>query len=141
MNKDLVYYLASPYSDPDESVRQARYEEALRCGAILAKNGFILIEPIAMSHDSAKKHKLPTNFEYWQRRNHKFLSLCDGGLLVLQMDGWQQSRGVKDEIEHAKKLGLPVHYTEILKNPKGEALGLRVCVATGYEWIHTFLWE
>lgn len=104
-----VYYLASPYSNPDPAVVEARYEAVLEASVQLMNKGFILMEPIAQSHDKAKRYTLPTNFEYWQRANEAWINKSDG-VIVCLIDGWKESRGVQSEIAYAESKGQSVYY-------------------------------
>lgn len=106
--KKGIWYLASPYSHKSKILMHRRYLQALRCGANLTKLGFTLLEPIAMSHNQAKVADLPTGYEYWQSRDRQFIEVS-AGVLVLNIDGWDSSRGVTDEIHYALSLGKPVY--------------------------------
>lgn len=105
--KDKVYYLASPYSHPEPYIQEMRYILTTYIGSLLTKVGYTLIEPIGMSHNTAKMFKLPTGYEFWKTRDRLLINKCDG-VILLQLKGWEESEGVKDEIEFAKKLWLPI---------------------------------
>lgn len=108
-NKDHLFYLASPYSHPNPMVRSLRYEEILYIASELINEGYHLIEPIAMSHHKSLKYELPGDYAFWQSRDRKLLSKCDG-IIVVTMKGWGNSKGVRDEIAYARELGIPVYY-------------------------------
>lgn len=103
-----MIYLASPYSHPDPAVRQARFDAACRAAAELIRRGYVVFSPIAHSHCIAQ-HGLPLNWGYWERHDRRFLAACDE-LWVLQLDGWEHSRGVQAEIAIAKEMGKPVRF-------------------------------
>ena len=111
--KDKVYYFASPYSNEDAYVREQRYLDALYAATELTKRGFTLIEPIAMSHQHSQRFGLPGVYEFWQERDRKFIQISDG-VIVLTIPGWQESKGVTDEIQFAKSIGRPVYYCDLL---------------------------
>jgi hypothetical protein len=47
--------------------------------------------------------------QIWQRHDHRYLEACDE-VVVLMLDGWQQSIGVQAEISAARELGKPVTF-------------------------------
>lgn len=103
-----MIYLASPYSDPDPDVRERRYQEACRAAARLMQDGDVVFSPIAHGHAIAA-NGLPHRWSFWKRFDIEHLRRCDE-VVVLMIDGWQQSEGVRDEVQIAEKLGKPVRY-------------------------------
>lgn len=93
-------YLAAPYSSLDANVRDARAEKIMAKAAELINSGYLVFSPITHSHEMAKKHRLPTTFEYWAEANHSMIDWCDA-IFVLMIDGYEISRGVNDEISYA----------------------------------------
>ncbi len=112
LDKTKVYYLASPYSHKQQAVMDMRYEMVNMAGAILIKEGFILIEPIAMCHHKSGKYDLPTGYEYWKTRDRTFIERSDG-IIVLTLDGWKESVGVSDEIQYSYYLGKQIVYLSL----------------------------
>ena len=107
LDKSKMYYLASPYSHEFKSFMIARYERTIKAGYKLIKEGFKLIEPIAMCHEKTMRFDLPGGYEYWKDRDRHLVDLCDG-LIVLTLPGWDESIGVSDEIAWAEKQGKPI---------------------------------
>lgn len=103
-----MIYLASPYSHPDPSVREQRFRAACRAAVALLHAGRVVFSPIAHSHPLAQ-HGLPGNWQFWERYDRAFLERCDE-VVVLMLDGWQESVGVQAEIRIARELGKPVRY-------------------------------
>lgn len=103
-----MIYLASPYSHPDPVVRQERFEAVCRAAAELIRRGYLVFSPIAHSHSIAK-HGLPLDWGYWERHDRRLLAACDE-LWVLQLAGWQQSRGVQAEMTIARAAGKPIRF-------------------------------
>lgn len=103
-----VVYLASPYSYPDPAVREGRFQAACRAAARLIKAGRIVFAPVVHSHPIAQ-YGLPTDWPDWETQDRAHLARCDE-LVVLLLDGWQESRGVQAEIRIAGELGKPVRY-------------------------------
>jgi hypothetical protein len=110
--KEKLYYLASPYSHPSLFVQVMRYEIINYVAADLINDGYMLIEPIASCADKSNKYKLPGGYTYWQHRDRKLIERCDG-VIVVKMEGWEESTGVNDELAYAGELGLPVHTLEL----------------------------
>lgn len=110
-----IYYLASPYSHKRWWVRWYRWYKVCQVGAILTKQGYTLLEPIAMCHWNSFLFGLPPGYDFWKSRDRAFIERSDG-LFVLTLPGWKESVGVQDEIIHAKRLGKPIQYLELYDN-------------------------
>lgn len=118
-----LWYLASPYSAPDAYTRENRYMQVMYAGGELITKGFMLIEPITMTHHTAKLFKLPPGYEYWKARDRAFIDACQG-LIVLLIPGWFESVGVSDEIEHAFLNNKPVYLYQTNFNGNAEFMQL-----------------
>lgn len=103
-----MIYLASPYSHPDPAVREQRFRAACRAAVALLHAGQVVFSPITHSHPLAQ-HGLPENWQFWERYDRAFLERCDE-VVVLTLDGWEESVGVQAEILIARELGKPVRY-------------------------------
>ncbi len=103
-----MIYLASPYSHPDTAVREQRFRAACHAAVALLHAGRVVFSPIAHSHPLAQ-HGLPGNWHFWERYDRAFLERCDE-VMVLMLDGWQESVGVQAEIRIARELGKPVRF-------------------------------
>ena len=103
-----MLYLASPYSDPDNAVRDQRFRAACRATAALLCSGHVVYSPIVHGHPLVE-FGLPTDWEFWQRYDREHLARCDE-LVVLTLDGWQESVGVQAEIRIAQELAKPVSF-------------------------------
>lgn len=101
-------YLASPYSHPDESVREFRFREACRAASVLMRDGNNVFSPIAHTHPIAQ-FGLPLGWDYWEAFDRFYIGVCDE-LLVLMLDGWKESKGVQAEISIAKEMNKPVTF-------------------------------
>jgi Domain of unknown function (DUF1937) len=104
-----MIYLASPYSSPDFSVQEARFEATEYFTAYWLKLGAPIFSPIVYCHRMALIHKMPTDFAFWREFNLKMLNRATD-LWVLKLDGWQVSAGVQAEIKAAMSRNLPVAY-------------------------------
>lgn len=98
-----VYYLATPYSNWPLG-HDAAAREAAMVTTRLQNSGFVVYSPIVHSHqlcmvDRSQLH--PTldhlSHEYWLAIDRVHVeSAC--GLIVACMPGWDESRGVKQEV-------------------------------------------
>ena len=102
-------YLASPYSHPDPAVREERFRLAVAAAAKLMKQGEIVFCPIAHSHCIDLKFDSPESGEFWKRQDWPMLRGADR-LVVLMIDGWEESDGIMHEVGVAKNIGIPVGY-------------------------------
>ena len=111
MNKNELIYLASPYSHPDQTIRELRVKQVCECAGKLMEQGLLVFCPIAHTHliaeamtvGLADANKL--GYEAWQRQDEAMLSRCDR-LVVCRIGGWTESKGIKAEVDFwINKLG------------------------------------
>lgn len=107
-NKPLVY-LACPYSHEDFDVRLARFEAVNRIASRLMQAGHIVFSPISHTHPIALAGRLPIGWEYWQYFDAAYLQ-HSYKLVVLCLEGWDTSEGVRAEIAMARQLGIAIEY-------------------------------
>jgi len=111
MSKGYIY-LASPYSTDDVVLRAKRAYLVSKVGYKLTEAGMNVFCPVTMSHNvqlSADEHNRVLTHEEWMRVDYSFLQYAEG-LYVLMLDGWDVSRGVKEEIEYAVEHNIPITY-------------------------------
>ena len=99
-------YLASPYAHPSPAVREARLEAARYVCGQMVDAGKIVMSPLVYLGELAYKGVHPP--QGWYAFDLQLLARCDE-LLVLQLPGWEDSRGVLVEIAGAQARGMPVH--------------------------------
>jgi hypothetical protein len=109
MNTRQLTYLAVPYSHPDPAIRLARFKAANIAAGALMQQGEIVFSPISHTHPIAEECELPKGWEFWQAFDRAYLAQSRR-LVVLCIDGWQESVGVSAEILIAKEMGLPVEF-------------------------------
>lgn len=132
--KPLVY-LASPYSHPSQHVREQRFEKVSKIAAEILLDGYLLpFSPIAHSHPMAV-HGCPpisavfaTDWKAWQELDLAFIDRCDA-IVVVQLDGWEQSVGVTAEIDYARSKGMPVIYFNPESMPIGDLRNIAAIVS------------
>ncbi len=103
------YYIASPYTNKDPDVVKKRFYDVMEFTANLMKRNIAVYSPIVHCHELASTHNMPTTFEYWQKMNHAMLD-ASKGMVVLTLPGWENSKGVEDEIQYAKSKKLPIYF-------------------------------
>jgi len=103
-----MIYLCSPYSHPDPSVREARFDAACLATVELMRAGHVVFSPIVHGHPLVR-FDLPIEWDYWERIDREHLRKCDE-VVVLMLDGWRESRGVQAEIDLAIEMDLPIRY-------------------------------
>lgn len=106
-----MIYLASPYTHEDPKVREIRYNIVSRKTAELACAGLHVFSPIVNSHPLAEKYDLPKNFDFWEDFDKEMILLAEF-VLVLKIDGWEDSEGITSELAFCKEQGVPVFFTE-----------------------------
>lgn len=114
---EQYWFLASPHTHPDPAVREWRYEECCRAFAWLLTKGIWVYPAITCTHPTWVNHlsKMTADFRHWKGLNHAFVRGAVG-VFVLRIDGWEQSRGVADEMAFAKELGKPVEFMWPMEN-------------------------
>ncbi len=103
-----MIYLASPYSHPDQTMREQRFRAACRAVATLLRAGHVVFSPIVHSHPLVE-HGLPADWKFWECIDRQHLERCDE-VVVLMLDGWRESTGVRAEVRIARELGKLVRY-------------------------------
>ncbi len=106
-----MIYLACPYSSPDSAVREQRFRAACRAVVELLRAGEHVFSPIVHSHPLVE-YDLPSTWAFWAGIDSAHLARCDE-LVVLMLDGWAQSVGVREELRLARELGKPVRFLEV----------------------------
>ena len=108
----LDAYLGVPYSHKDSKIRKWRFDRVTEATAHLMKKGeyTTVYSPITHSHliNSAKIGSESFTWDFWiDEYDLNFLAVCKV-LLVLQLPGWEASKGVAAEIDYALEKGIPV---------------------------------
>jgi hypothetical protein len=102
MNRHMTY-LACPYSHDDSLIREYRYEMSVTASLKLIQQNELVFSPITHCHPIAKIGELPKDWNYWKEFDTKMITICDS-VTVLNIDGWKESEGVREEIKLAEKL-------------------------------------
>jgi len=104
-----LIYLASPYSSKHKRIQYERAMQVIEVAVHLIEVGLFVYSPIAAWHHVATTHKLPTDYTYWRKFDELMISRSNR-VLVLTLNGWEQSKGVQAEIAFATSQGIPTFY-------------------------------
>lgn len=112
-----LVYLAGPYSAPEDlapevarHLEDERARQHVLAGEWLKRQGWDVLSPIAMGH-AIRRAGTPESagaFDSWATECLTMLEACDV-MLVLDLPGLTQSRGVDKELGHAARRAMPVH--------------------------------
>ena len=103
------WYIASPYSHENDAVVEERVAAAKRVEAFMAENysRTTVYVPIANTTEQQKRGVKPKRG--WYLYDFDRLKTADR-LVVLMLDGWEDSIGVALEIAYALGKGLDISY-------------------------------
>jgi hypothetical protein len=103
-----VIYVCSPYSHPDPTIREQWFQAACAATAALLSAGHLVYSPVVHGHPLTQHH-VPGDRTFWEQHARWHLERCDE-VVVLMLEGWDGSDGVRAEIELAGELGKVVWY-------------------------------
>jgi len=106
-----LVYLACPYSHPYPDVREARFNAVNKVAARMMRAGVNVISPISHNHPIVTTGDMPGSWEFWEAYCRAILSCCHR-IVVLRLDGWQESVGVAAEIKIMEERGFLIEYTD-----------------------------
>lgn len=110
-----LIFVSSPYSHPDDNVREENYQKVSKYTAKLISEGHAVFSPILYGHNALNfSPDMPTDWPFWESFCLTFLNKCDE-MIVYMMEGWDKSRGVAEEIAYANNLGIKITYVEYEK--------------------------
>ena len=118
-NNDLIsflhgkkVYLASPYNAAYRHIERSRAEAVTYIANYLIHKNILVYCPIAHGdaiYETSMRSGItvPKEFDFWR-------NMCLWGVessdtvVVVKLDGWSESRGIAEEVEHANRLGKEV---------------------------------
>ena len=107
-----MIYIASPYTSVDVGEMNARFLEACIALSRLSELGVPAFVPIAHSGYAHLHYRATEDRDYWMAIGLDILKICSS-VMVLQLDGWKDSVGIKEELKEARELGLPITYVTL----------------------------
>lgn len=103
-----LIYLATPYSTYKVGHDKA-FQHACLAAATLIRQGVHCYCPIAHTHPIADYGMIDKlDHSIWLALDSKLLVLCNA-LVISDMPGWQESRGVRFEWQHFKDRSKPIY--------------------------------
>lgn len=103
-----MIYLALPYSGSGFLIAE-RVRHMTMYDAKLMKQGIFTVSPVYKHLMRHYNEDIPGDWTYWGEYSRQLLAMCKE-MHVLCLPGWDESTGVKAEIELAKELGIPIKY-------------------------------
>jgi hypothetical protein len=105
--------VSGPYSHSNPDIKQARVKAIADACVTLFQNGEMSCSPLlaGLSFIEKSEKKMPDDYSFWQKFCRAYVEIGHK-LYVLDLDGWQESSGVKDEIDCALENSIPVYLVE-----------------------------
>jgi hypothetical protein len=104
---DSLFYIASPYSHDSAAARLFRFNKVCEAVGALTLAGFHCYSPIAHFHPIAMISQLPTDWNFWEEKCKVMVRACTH-FVILELQGWSTSTGIKAERKYAAMLGKPL---------------------------------
>ena len=120
-----IIYLACPYTHPDSKVRELNFRTATEAAAVLIREGHIIYSPITMTHpiDVVIAGTTATlGSDYWVAFDEAFMDACSE-IVILKVEGWDTSSGIRREMEYFKKQGKPIRFMSPAQLPTSSGDG------------------
>jgi hypothetical protein len=104
-------FVSVPYNHPRQDMIDFRLEMLDQYLMELINKDFTPYSTVQAMLPLAAKFDLSTDYDYWKRHCSRMIAASDA-LHVLMLPGWRDSVGVRDEIETALLIGIPVSYID-----------------------------
>ena len=98
-----IMYLASPYSHPDEAVRNLRYLAARDTAAQLMLDGTLVFSPIVHCRWLSVDCGLRDDMDFWREYDFAMIEALPR-FGILELPGWSRSKGIKEETDFANSI-------------------------------------
>lgn len=108
---DGYWYIATPYSKYPGGLENAT-QVACKETAHLISHGVNCFSPIAHTHYVALYGELdPYDHAIWLPNDQPMMNAAHG-VIVMKMEGWEESYGIAEEIKYFTEAGKPIVYLE-----------------------------
>lgn len=120
-----LVFVAAPYTAYDANGKEdvprimKRIETFSLCMEQLLKMGVLPYSPVLAHLVRCYTTKLPGSWDYWKQYSLTLLKKSDV-MIVLTIEGWKESEGLKGEIEFAKEESIEIVYLDAEALLKGE---------------------
>lgn len=104
-----MIYLACPYTHDNKKVEAVRAHEASLAAAHFIKKGELVFSPLSHSAAilrAAGSRQVGT-WETWMSIDLEIIAIC-ARVVVLGLVGWNDSKGVLAEMQHAIEIDIPI---------------------------------
>lgn len=108
-----MIYLATPIKHENPAVESFRVATADRAALTLHDAGIPVFSPASHAGSFASLSSIHQPWDYWQQIDLPILTTCCTHLVVLCMEGWDRSEGVRAEIEAALEANLTLIYVSL----------------------------
>lgn len=105
-----MVYLATPYTKYKNGINAAFQDAAILASKMLTQ-GYKVYSPISHTHPIAIYGGIDPTSEMWVQFDETMMAVSDT-LIVGMMEGWEDSWGVKKEIEHFRERGKMIAYMD-----------------------------
>jgi len=115
LDRPTRIYLGAPYSHSNPLWMKLRFELINLAALQLIEDGFIVFSPISHSHPIAAARANPEiiqNYRVWLEQDEHFMEWADL-LVVLELPGWRDSKGLRFERDWFEKRNKPVEYCHL----------------------------
>ncbi len=105
----MLGYLASPYSHSDKAIQEQRVKQVAEKAVQLINSGIPVISPIVHNVGLINhcNDAMEGGWHNWGRLDEAMLSSCKY-MIIYEMDGWKESKGIEAEKEICERLNIPV---------------------------------
>lgn len=111
-NEPKVLYLACPFTHSDPAVQEYRYRMSCIAAAKLMRRGIVVFNPLSHSVPiNEYLHGIEDQHTFWMGIDLPVLHRCDE-VLILGLEKWTESRGVKAEMFEAMAYAKPITLIE-----------------------------
>lgn len=108
-NANAYWYIGTPYSKYPHGLKAA-HKMACEQAARLTKAGINVFSPIAHGEGLIEHSDInPTDHDLWMRIDKPFMH-CAKGLIVIRASGWEESRGLTEEIATFEESNKPIFH-------------------------------
>lgn len=107
----MLTYLAGPYYHADQSVIDQRMQTMYQIDGYLSSNGYFIVTPL-YKVETAKHYSIVDTFDFWEKYCYQLLDRCDQ-MIILDISGWKESKGVLAEIRYCMDHDIPVYVIDV----------------------------
>lgn len=101
-------YLGCPYTHSDPEIMEQRAKIAtVMAGYYMKKHNYLVFSPVTQGHEICK-YGVNHEFEAWKEMDLSIIKNWANEFHYLPLEGYRESKGLRQEFEFAKKHGLVI---------------------------------